>query len=194
MKYHKPILNSLRDIRAFTLVETLTVVFIFALIVLAIFTLYSNYENILGTQSALIDTAGSASAAVDDIQNSVLQADRVVASHSFAGTSYTSTTTSIVLEVPSITAAGDIVAGSHDYIIYYASSTALYRIVDAAAGSYRQSATRSLSHTLDTLAFTYNSSDFSMVSRVTVDITTEEVVKQKSSTAHLTQNMYLRNF
>lgn len=180
--------------RGFTLIETLTVIFISSLIILAVFTLYANYENLLGTQSALIDTAGSASAVVTDIKSSVLQATHVVTSHSFSGTNYISTTTSLVLELPSRTSAGDIVAGSYDYIAYYASSTGLYRIVDAAVGSSRQSGTRSFSHTLKTLVFSYNDSIFASVSKVTIDITTEEVVKQKSTAAHLNQQMYLRNF
>ncbi|KKW22811.1 MAG: hypothetical protein UY67_C0035G0016 [Candidatus Kaiserbacteria bacterium GW2011_GWA2_52_12] len=176
------------------MIEVLTVVFIFSLIMLAIFTLYINYQNLLGTQEALIDTAGSASASITDIQNSVLQADHVVASYSFSGTDHTSTTTSLVLELPSRTSDGDIVAGSYDYIAYYASSTTLYRTVEAAVGSSRQSGTRSFSHTLNMLAFTYDSSSFASVSKITVDITTEKVVKQKSTTAHLNQDIYLRNF
>lgn len=178
----------------FTLIEVSTVVFIFALIVLAIFTLYANYKDLLGTQGALIDTAGSASAVITDIQSSLLQADHVVASHSFSGTDYISTSTSLVLELPSRTSGGDIVAGSYDYVAYYASSTALYRVIEAAAESSRQSGTRSFSHTLKTISFTYDTGAFASVSKVTVDITTEEVVKQKSTTAHLNQQMYLRNF
>lgn len=179
--------------RGFTLIEVATVVFIFSLIVIALYTVYTNYDKILAQQEIYIDTAGSIGASFNDIRSSVLQADHVVSSHTFSGTTLTSTTTSLVLELPSIDSSGNIVAASYDYVGYYMTGTKLERLSDINAASARTSSSRALSATLNTLSFTYDNVDPASVTNVTVDATTSETYRTKSTTAHLRETMYLRN-
>ncbi len=179
--------------RGFSIVETVVVVFIFGLIVVVIYTVYSNYSGVIGTQEALMDTAGSLSATMVDIEKSVNQADKVVSTHTFSDTTVTSTSTSLVVEMPAVDASGNIVTNIYDYIGYYATGTKAVRVVDAAASSSRQTSSRSFSQTLSALKFTYDNSDLTLVTNITVDATTSTVVKQKTITSHLKQTDYMRN-
>jgi hypothetical protein len=177
----------------FTLIETVVLIGISAIALTAIVNLFIIFNSLYSYQHAFIKTAGSSGATLNALQAAVLPADAVLVLHTFSGMTLQSGTTTLVLELPTVNSAGAFVAGARDYVAFYASSTDLYRVVEANAQSVRVSGATLLSSTLDTLAFTYDSSDFAQVTRVTAAITTSGHFKEQSVSSELTESWYLRN-
>lgn len=179
--------------RGFTLVETFIVIAISVVALVALSNLFIIFNTTYGYQQAFITGAGSASSAMNAFEMAILPADQVLASHSVNGTTYFSGATTLVLELPSIDSSGNIIAGVQDYIVFYASSTNLYRLSQAGVGSTRPSGLKLLSKTLSSLSFTYDNVDFTKVTNVATDIVTQAQFKQQTVQSHLNEQVYLRN-
>jgi prepilin-type N-terminal cleavage/methylation domain-containing protein len=178
----------------FTLLETVIVVAISSIAMLALVNLFFTFNSIYGYQQTFIATAGSASSSMNAFETYVTQADQVLAAHSFSGTTYTSTTTSLVLELPSVDSSGNTVTAAKDYVVLYASSTQLYVLVAADAQSTRTSGRKTLSGTLSSLTLTYSNANFTQVTNVSVDMLTRGTYKNQTIQSRLTEQLYLRNF
>jgi len=176
-----------------TLIEAVVLVAVSVIVLLALVNLYFIFNTIYGYQQAFIATAGSAGRAANALQTVVLQADAVLVSRSFSGTMHSSGTTTLVLSLPSVDEAGELVSGASDYIVFYASSTELYRLVEAHAQSSRISGLTRLSSTLSSLSFTYDSADFAAVTTVTADIETETLFRDELVESDVSEQWYLRN-
>jgi len=179
--------------RGFSLIETFIVIAISVVAFIALANLFLMFNSLYGYQQAFMAGAGSASNAMNAFEAAVFPADHVLASHSFNGTTYSSATTTLVLELPAVDGSGNIIAGTNDYIVFYPSSTTLYRLTAAGAGSTRVSGLKQLSTTLNTISFTYDNTDFTKVSNVTADIVTQAQFKQQTVQSHLNEQIYLRN-
>lgn len=179
--------------RAFTLVETVIVIALFLIVVLGITQLYTVFGQVITAQNSSINATLDGSAVVDAVRAASLQADQVVLSHTFSGVSYSSGTTTAIFELPAIDATGAIIPNTFDYIGLYASSTTVYRVIDAAAGSSRISGAKVLTDSLDALTFTYDNASFPSVTSVIVDATTTAVVKGQTTKVYLRGYTYLRN-
>jgi len=179
--------------RGFTLLETFIVIAISVVALAALSNLFIIFNNTYGYQQAFMAGAGSASNAMNAIEAAILPADQVVASHSFSGTAYSSGATTLVLGLPSVDSSGNIIAGVSDYIVFYTSSTNLYRLTAAGAGSTRTSGLKKLSTTLFSISFTYDNVDFTKVTNVATDIVTRAQFKQQTVQSHLNEQVYLRN-
>lgn len=177
----------------FTLIETFIVIAISVVALAALSNLFIIFNNTYGYQQAFVASAGSASSAMNAIEAATLPADQVITSHNFSGTTYSSGATTLVLELPSVNSSGNIVAGVRDYIAFYTSSTNLYRLTQAGAGSQRASELKLLSTTLSSLLFTYDNADFTKVTNVATDIVTQAQFKQQAVQSHLNEQVYLRN-
>lgn len=179
--------------RGFTFIETLITVALFAVLVLAVTQLYTVYGRIISFQGSSLNISLGASGVVDAVRTAGLQADHVVASHTFSGVAYNSGTTTAIFELPAIDASGTILTNTYDYIGIYASSTNVYRIIDAASGSARVSGTKQLTSALNALSFSYDNSSFPLVASLTVDATTSATVQGNAAQVHLRDHIYLRN-
>lgn len=179
--------------RAFTLIETIVVVAISAAAFIAMANLFFIFNSIYGYQQAFMAAAGSSGASMNAFELSVLPAEQVLASHNFSGTTHSSGASTLVLELPSINGSGDILSGAKDYVAFYASSTKLYRLTEANAGSARVSSLTQLSSTLLSLGLTYDDIDFTKVTNVIVDIQTQATFKQRVVQSRLREQLYLRN-
>lgn len=178
----------------FTLLETFIVIGISLIALVGLVNLFLMFNSTYGYEQTFTKTAGSASATMDALENAVLPAERVLASHNFDGTTYSSATTTLVLELPAVDVSGNIIAGTKDYVAFYPSGTQLYRLVSLGAGSVRTPGRTQLTAALSSLSFTYDSPDFAEVTSVTVDLTTRSQFKQQTAESRLKEQMYLRNF
>ena len=180
--------------RGFTLVETAVIIGITVIALLGLINLFLTFNSLYLYQQAFIATSGSASSAMNALETTVPPADHILASTTFSGKVYSSATTTLVLELPSIDSSGNIVAGKKDYVVFYASSTSLfYQTTQADAQSTRTSGTKLLSTTLNALSFTYSSLNFTQATTVTADIQTQAVEKNQTVQSHLREQLYLRN-
>ena len=179
--------------RAFTLIEIVITVALSAILILAITQLYVVYGRVILFQKSSIEVALGGGTIMDVVRTEGLQAKQVVATHVFSGISYNSGATTTVFELPAIDASGIIVPNEYDYIAIYASSTSVYRLVEAAPGSSRISGKKQLTDVLEALNFTYDNPSFPSVTNVTVDATTSAVVRGETTQTHLRGHIYLRN-
>lgn len=99
---------------------------------------------------------------LEDIKQSVRQAERILATTSIDSANYTTGTTTIALRLRSVDAANNLIPGSYDQIVYYTNTTTppitLYKQVAGAFGSKRTSRIAILNELVDNLSFTYNTS------------------------------------
>lgn len=179
--------------RGFTLAETVVVIGVSVFALLALANLFRTFNVTYGYEETFMAVVGSSGAAMNAFESSIVPADRVLASYSFSGTAYTSGTTTLVLELPAATASGAILSGMYDYVVFYASSTSLYRLTQAATGSARLSGRTLLSATLASLAFTYDNGTVASTTSVAADVRTSAAFKQQSADSHLLGKWYLRN-
>ena len=179
--------------RAFTLIETLITIALFAVLMLAVTQLYAVYGRIISSQGSTLTVALGASGIIDAVHVAGLQADHVVATHAFPGISLDSGTTTVVFELPAIDASGAVLPNAYDYIGIYASGTDAYRVTDAASGSARASGTKRLTDVLEALLFTYDNISFPSVASLTVSATTSAATHGTTAQTHLQQHIYLRN-
>jgi len=179
--------------RGFSLIETIAVIGVTVMALIALTNLFLIFNTTYGYQQAVVATAGSAGAAMNALGAAVLPADRVLASRDFSGTAYASATTTLVLELPAADSSGNMLPGAYDYIVFYLSDGTLYRLIEAAPGSVRVSNTKQLSSAIGSLAFTYDDSDFARITKVSADLTTRAFYKQQAVRSHLTGQWYLRN-
>ncbi len=182
------------DTRAFTLIEVLISVGIFALMSLAIIQLVISNTVLSQSQSATIEVVGSASTIMNDIHTSALQAITVVGSHAFSGTTYSTSANTLVLKLPSITSTGATVGGQYDYIAYYATGTSAYRLIDAGVGSARPAGSKRLSDAITTFVFTYGNADPTLSTSTVIDVQTQKTVRAKDISTHVREQIYLRNY
>ncbi len=179
--------------RAFTIIEVLVVIAIFSIVMMAVLELYLNFYKTYAIQNAIINNSYSAGAILNETANLVHQANTIVTSKVFSGSSYTTSSSTLILEIPSITSSGDVVSGKYDYAVMYFASTSLYRMLSADAASSRTSGTKLLSNVVNSFSFTFNSGTPSLATRVIVDLITQSIVKQQTLQTHLTGTVYLRN-
>lgn len=179
--------------RAFTLIETVVTIAIALVLVLATTQLYVVYGRIILVEQSSIEVTLGGSSIMDATRDAGLQAVRVVETHAFSGVTYTSATSTVIFELPTVDQSGVIVAGSYDYVAIFASSTDVYRIADVAVGSSRSAGQKQLTSVLGALSFIYDSATFSAVTSVLVDATMSATTRGVTTSAHFHEHIYLRN-
>ncbi len=179
--------------RGYSIIETVVVIAISVVALVALANIYVTFNALYGNQQIFLATAGSAGTVVNALEAAILPADQVLASYTFSGTPYASSATTLVLELPSVDASGDLIAGAKDYIVFYTSGTMLYRLTEAHAGSARASGRKQLSATVSAISFTYDNADMTKATSVTADVQTSAQFKQQTAQGHLTEQIYLRN-
>jgi len=179
--------------KGFTLIETTIVIGLTVLITAAIGNFYINFNSVLGSDGGIMSVASGAGKIVNEAETMILPANQVLASYVFSGTTYTTSATTLVLELPAIDSSGNRITGKYDYAVFFVSGTTSYRIMQADSSSNRISGKKQLSTTVDTLTFAYDNVDFTKVKKVDIDVQTKVVIKGKAVIGHLHKQVYLRN-
>lgn len=180
--------------RGFSLIETLIVTAISTCMILTLSFVIYQLNGSVAYQQAVAQSSGSASMIMREIESLTVPADAVLETHTFPSATYTSSATTLVLEIPSIDSSGNVIANTYDYAAFYTVGTNAYRLLTANAASKRASGTKQLSSTVTSLTFTYNNTDFAQASAVTTDIQTQAHVKQNTLSDHRHEQVWLRNF
>lgn len=179
--------------RGLTLVETVIVSALAAILIVILGLLIYLFGKVSTYDKTAALSSSSASALMHEVETLAGPADAVVASHAFSGTTYTTSSTTLVLEIPSIDSSGSVIANTYDYAAIYATGTTAYRILSPGSGSSRIAGTKQLSTTVNMLSFTYDNADATQVTTVTTDIQTRVVVKQDTLTDRRRETIILRN-
>lgn len=120
------------------MVETVVVVAVTALLATAVAEMTISLHRFTAREGNLSETQRHAILGLEPIRTAALAADKIVASRTILGTAYTTGATAVVFSVPTINAAGNLVANSTDYIAFARAAsdqTKLIRATEAAAGS-----------------------------------------------------------
>ncbi|MDD2657652.1 MAG: prepilin-type N-terminal cleavage/methylation domain-containing protein, partial [Candidatus Pacebacteria bacterium] len=158
--------------KAFTLMEVVITIALFAILVLGVSQLYLVFGRTITEQSGAIRVTLGGSALMDAVRSAGLQASHVVATHTFSGTPLASGATVALFELPAVNASGSVIANTYDYVGIYAEGAQAYRVVDGAPGSVRLSGKKRLTDALDALSFTYDNASFSAVTSFIAEATT----------------------
>lgn len=176
-----------------TMVELVVVVAIFSVLMVVLVNFFLGYSDSFTYLQATVDTSQSSGLLINSVSSAVRQASQILTSHSFSGATYTTDTTTLVLEIPAIDGSGSVISGTYDYMAFYLSGTDIYWKTLADAASSRDSSTRKISNSVQSLSFTYNNADVTQATKVDVSVTIQKQVKGQTFQSSLHQQVYLRN-
>lgn len=186
-------MNHFSHERGFTLLETIFVAALSAVMMGAVSMLIYNFNTTASYQKAVIQSSGSAGALLRDIGSLIVPANAILQTHTFSSATYASSPTTLVLEIPSIDNLGNVIANTYDYAVVYTTGTDAYRTLEANALSSRTSGTKKLSSTILALTFSYDSADVTLARSVTADVQVQAALKTGLISAHQREQFSLRN-
>ncbi len=189
MKFKSNISNSQEG---FTLVELLVVLPI--IIVTGFFLAYLvSYEyRVYSTQSAELAIAADARLSLDEIDIYVRQANRVASNYS----TYVTDSQTLVLQLQSVDASGQVVSGAYDYAVFYLSGTTLKGQIFPDASSSRVAATKTLANNIDTsnFSFTYDNASYGLARNVETNLALQQNAGGYARSISVSSSATLRNY
>jgi len=186
--------DSIKWRSGFTIIEMVIVISATIVLLLGFFLLYDWHTKTYVYQEAVVRTSSDARGTMQTLYTYTSQAYRVLSSGVINGTTYTSATTTMVLEIPSIDSSGNTINAKWDYLAFYVSGGNLYSNAQPDAVSKRPSGKKILSDTLQSISFIYNNTDFNSVTEVSVDLMTQVPIRSQMVNSHMQQNLYLINY
>jgi hypothetical protein len=179
--------------RGFSLVETVIVAGLSSAMMVALGCLIYNFNITSSYQKTFMQSSNSASTIMREVASLTIPASAVLQTRTFSGTPRSSSSTVLVLEIPSIDSSRNVIANTYDYVVFYVVGTNAYRLIEKNVLSTRLSGTKQLSSTVKSLTFTYNDADFTKVTTVTVDIQTQAQSKGETIPDRRSEQFRLRN-
>lgn len=144
--------------KGLSLIEVLIGVALSSILMLALLTLYIAGQKYFFNQGAKADMMQDSSYPSEWISRDIRGAIQAVGTYAGSSETYTTSATTLVLEVFSIDAAESVILGSSDYIIYRQNPTdsnLLERIVEADGVSSRFNGTRILADDINSIVFRF---------------------------------------
>lgn len=176
----------------FSVIEMVIVVPLIAIMAFFLSYIGIYHFQTFNSQSAELNITDYARTALDDIDNYVRQATRVLSSYS----TYTTGTNTLVLQIPSIDSSGQLVAGTYDNAVFYLSGTDLFRRIYPDASSTRSNVIQKLASGVNTsnFSFSYDNGDYSLVKQVTTNLTVTQNAGTQVRSITISSQSKLRNF
>lgn len=181
----------------FTIVETIVVIGIMTILLLIVNQIFIINYDIVSKQTGRTDSEGGAVLATRFISELARGAVSVEATAVINGDAYTSSADALVLKLPSIDEANQVIAASYDYVAIARDPLDAERIVaysSPAAGSARFTGTRLVTDYNDELIFRYNASDIAAADRVSVYLVNRKTVRGATTVARASTSLFLRNY
>jgi len=179
----------------FTLLEIVIALAIFVIIALVIASAFVSHYRLFNFSSVQSDLKSQSISILDRISRVANESSAIAASHDFGSLTLTSTSTTIVFQLPAKDASGNIILSTYDYIAFNKSttSTILYEYVDAAAGSIRKTAGKTLSTIVANVIFRYNSSVAANSTNAEALLTLVKTLSGQEKSYTNSTTIYLRN-
>ncbi|KPJ86145.1 hypothetical protein AMJ57_00010 [Parcubacteria bacterium SG8_24] len=185
-----------RGARAVSLIETLVVIGVVAIIMLLFSQVFASSTDLYAKLTARNDNETSAILASRVISEMARGASQVLETKTINGTAYASSDDQLVLEMPAINSSWEIIDGSYDYIAFYRDGTEPEKIfsdTEAATGSYRITGQKLVADNNIQIAFRYNNADITDASRVSVYMVNQQVTRGATVTTRAWTSIFLRN-
>jgi len=170
---------SVKNTQGMTIVETIVSIFVGLVLIVALTQSFVILLRLNDAQKIVSRLTLHADRGIARVAKASQESKQVLASAVISGTTYTTSSTELVLQVPSINASGQIINGSFDTVVYRrnpSSTDQLLEITDGLAGSIRTDGTRIVSQFVTNLIFRYNNSSPASATIVTVFIKTATTV------------------
>lgn len=174
-------IRSKKNNRGVTLIETMIGLAISALLVVILSYCLIIVLRLNEAQKTISALTSSTDRGIYRISSSIQQSSQILASAVISGTTYTTSSTELVLKIPSVdSSTGQIISGSYDTVVYRRNPSdlsELQEITDAQAGSARFDGTHLIARFVTNLLFRYNNSNYSSASVATVFLKTGTTVR-----------------
>lgn len=178
-----------------SLIETVIALGLFVLIVFALLGVYEVYGKVFNLGNAHFSAVGGSRSVLTQLANFTSQANRVLQSSVINGVNYVSGTTTLVLRLPAVDAAGKTIDNTWDYAVFYVTSTNLYSFLEKNASSTRAGGgEKLLSNSVQSVLFSYDNADFTQVKKVTAEVFTRVVEKRVPVESRASEQIFLKNY
>ena len=127
---------------------------------------------------------------MDDIDNYVRQSNRTLSTYS----TFNAASDVLILQIQSVNAASQLVAGKYDYVVYSLTGSNFNRQIFPDPASARVAVTKRLANKVVSLTFTYSDPAYPLVKQVNTSITITESVGFQSRTINISSQSKLRNY
>ena len=151
------------------MLEVLLAAILGLVLLTAVYSLHLVTEQSFQVGESSIELMGGANQALEIFERDIRAADQLVNSRTIDAESYATGTEQLILELPSIDSSGNIINGTHDYIVYFRDPlklSGLIRKIDANIASSRTSGERLILNNIDTFAFQSEGTNLSDVSNL----------------------------
>ena len=163
-----------------TLIETMIGLAISALLVVILSYCLIIVLRLNEAQKTVSALTSSTDRGIYRISSSIQQSSQILSSAVIFGTTHTTSSSALVLKIPTVNSSGQIISGSYDTVVYRRNPSdlsELQEITDAEAGSARFDGTHLIARFVTNLLFRYNNSDYSSASTATVFLKTGTTVR-----------------
>jgi prepilin-type N-terminal cleavage/methylation domain-containing protein len=174
----------------FTLIEAVIVVALFAVCSVVLVDLFIGHNRLYKSETAALNITNDARLSLDDIDSYVRQANRTLSSYS----TYTAGPQVLILQIQSVNSSNQLVPGTFDDVVFYLTGSNLFRQVFPNAASTRAAVTKKLASSVNSLVFTYNNANYSLVTQVQTDITIQENAGVQTRAITLSTKSKLRSY
>lgn len=154
--------------KGFTLAETILTVGLSAMILTGMFSVFAIEQRALDLRSQRGDDVRQGQTALRRIEKNIRDGEAVVSSATLFGTTYTTDTHTLIIDVPAIDAEGSLIDGETDRIAYLLSGTSILEISVPSASSVRPSGMFTLADDVQTLNVQINGDPVTSTSQVMV--------------------------
>ncbi|MEK7130121.1 MAG: prepilin-type N-terminal cleavage/methylation domain-containing protein [Patescibacteria group bacterium] len=182
--------------RGITLVETMIGLAISALLVVILSYCLIIVLRLNEAQKTISALTTSTDRGIYRISSSIQQSSQILSSAVISGTTYTTSSTVLVLKIPTVDSLGQIISGSYDTVVYRRNPSdlsELQEITDAEAGSTRFDGTHIIARFVTNLLFRYNKSDYTSASVATIFLKTGATVREVLKESANQTTVSLRN-
>lgn len=185
-------------VRGVSLIELITAIGLIGLVSIMVISVYLAHFRLFSNQSQNIDLANENRLALDEMASQIKEAQAVVSTCA-ACSGYTTSTTTVVIQLWPLDASGnptDPGSTNYDYIVYKRDdlqNTQLVKITYSSPISSRKSGTDTLSSDVSNLQFTYDNANPTLASEVTISLTNTNTNMKKTNTTTQSTEAVLRN-
>jgi len=176
--------------RGVTIIETVIVLSIFAIIIIVILGLYISHCNLYRMENSASVIKMQKTVFVKTFRETAEASNAIVAEKTIGTVAYTSSSSTIIFKMPAIDENKNTISGIFDYAVFYKTGSDFYIETDADSTSQRKDLKRKISDKMDSIAFRYSSETPSLASYVSASAYFQDnTVFQEE----ISSSAYLRN-
>ena len=177
--------------------EALVVLGIMTILLMTVNSIFTANSDLVARELRQADATIGAVQAVRTISELTRGASDIVANHDFNGTTYTTSSDTLVLKMPSLDINGNVLGAEYDYVAIYRGSGAnadkIYSNVVVGLNSARPDGIKAISSYNESLIFRYNDPNMTAATRVSVFLSNVRTYRGSTIRAKAWTAIFLRN-